>query len=127
MSPAVKRALVGGVALAALFTLLASTGPRPDTEYSGVVRRLGGPCLELERWDLFGWNVVGQTYSVEDTMTGDWHDPVPEPPCAELEDRQILVRLPADAPNGVYRLCGVTDDRECIEFRRVPFEGSPGP
>lgn len=127
MSPALKRALVGGVALAALFTLLASTGPRPDIEHSGTVRRLGGPCLELERWDLFGWNVVGQTYSVEDTMTGNWHDPVPEPPCSELEDRQILVRLPTDAPNDIYRLCGLTDDRQCIEFRRVPFEGSPGP
>ena len=115
------------MAIAALVLLLASTGPRPADEYSGVVRRLGGPCLELERWDLFGWNVVGQTYTVDDTRTGSWHRPMSDPPCMDLDDREILVRLPLDAPDDVYRLCGLADDRACIEFRKVPFEGTPGP
>lgn len=81
----------------------------------------------MERWDLFGWNVVGQTYTVDDTRTGTWHPPVENPPCMELADRQILVRLPPDAPSDVYRLCGLADERACIEFRKVPFEGTPGP
>lgn len=127
MNRALKRLLIAGGAIAALLLVLASTGPRPDAVYSGVVWRVGGPCLELERWDLFGWNVVGQTFSIADTSTGDWHRPVPDPPCVELSDREILIRLPTDAPDDVYRLCGLADDRSCVEFRRVPFEGTPGP
>ena len=88
---------------------------------------MGGPCLELERWDLFGWNVVGQTHTIDDTRTGTWHRAVADPPCMELTDRQILVRLPPDAPEDVYRLCGLADDRACLEFTKVPFEGTPGP
>lgn len=127
MSSLVRRLVVLGVAIGALLLLLVSTGPRPADEYSGVVRRLGGACLQLERWDLFGWSVVGQTFTIDDTRTGAWKVPVPDPPCRELSDRQILVRLPRDAPDGVYRLCGLADDRACMEFRRVPFEGTPGP
>lgn len=122
-----RKLLVAAVAIGAILLVLVSTGPRPSAEHSGTVRRLGGPCLELERWDLFGWNVVGQTYTVEDTRTGTWHRAVEDPPCMELGDRQILVRLPPDAPEDTYRLCGLADDRACIEFRRVPFEGTPGP
>lgn len=88
---------------------------------------MGGPCLQLERWDLFGWNVVGQTYSIVDTRTGAWHAPVADPPCVELSDREILVRLPIDSSFDIYRLCGLADEQRCIEFRRVPFEGTPGP
>lgn len=127
MSLGLKRLVVAGIAVAALLLVLASTGPRPDTEHSGVVRRLGGPCLQLERWALFGWTVVGQTYSIADTRTGTWHEPSADPPCIEMSDRQILVRLPSDAPLDVYQLCGLADDRRCIEFRKVPFEGTPGP
>ncbi len=126
-SPTLRMTLIGGVAVAALVLLLASTHPRPADRYSGVVRRLGGPCLELERWDLFGWNVVGQTYSIDDTRTGTWHDAVPDPPCQSLDDVQILVRLPLDAPEDIYRMCGLADDRACIEFEKVPFQGTPGP
>lgn len=122
-----RRLLIAGVTLAALLLLLSSTGPRPTEEHSGTLRRLGGPCLELERWALFGWSVVGQTFSIDDTRTGTWHVAVADPPCVELSDREILVRLPSDAPEDVYRLCGLADDRACVEFRKVPFEGTPGP
>ncbi len=127
-SPILRVGLISGVAVAALVILLASTHPRPADEYAGVVRRLGGPCLELERWDLFGWNVIGQTYSVDDTRTGTWHDAVPDPPSRPFDDDvQILVRLPLDAPEDIYRMCGLADERACIEFEKVPFRGTPGP
>lgn len=126
-APKLRGLLVAGVAVGALLLLLYSTGPRPTDEYSGVVWRFGGPCLELERWDLFGWNVVGQTLSIDDTRTGTWHSPVADPSCSAVMDQEILVRLPLDAPEDVYRLCGLADDRACIEFRRVAFEGTPGP
>ncbi len=124
---ALRNLLVVGVAIGALLLLLHSTGPRPSAEHAGTIRRLGGPCLELERWDLFGWNVVGQTFSIEDTRTGTWHKQVEDPPCMELSDREILVRLPVGAPEDIYRLCGLADDRACLEFEKVPFEGTPGP
>ena len=126
--PKLRVLFVAGVAVGALILLLASTHPRPAEQYAGVVRRLGGPCLELERWDLFGWNVVGQTYGIDDTRTGTWYEAVPDPPCRSLEnDVQILVRLPLDAPEDIYRMCGLADDRACVEFEKVPFEGTPGP
>ena len=117
------------VALAALTAgligLLALTGPNPDLEVSGTVRRFGGVCLELERWNLFGWRLVGQTHSVSDMQNGVWHPASNDPPCVDVEHREYLVRPPFDAPDGTYRLCGVVDDEPCVEFRRVPFRGTP--
>lgn len=111
----------------AFVVVLAVTGPRPSTEISGSILRLGGVCLELERWSLFSWEVVGQTFTVEDVSTGVWHQPAETPPCASVNEQLYRVRMPFDAPHDVYRLCGLADSQPCLEFKRVPFEGSPGP
>lgn len=107
--------------------VLSLTGPQPDTTISGGIRRRGGVCLELERWAMLGWRTVGQSFTVSDIQTGTWHPPLNEPPCAEVPTALYLIRLPFDATTGVYRLCGLADDQACIEFRRVPFRGTPGP
>ncbi len=122
-----NKVLAGAALVAALIVVLASTGPRPSVEISGSVPRLGGVCLELERWDLFGWNIVGQTHSVADAQTGLWHQAMDTPPCAAVPKQIYRVRMPIDAAYDVYRLCGLADDQPCLEFRRVPFEGTPGP
>ena len=121
------RLIAIGALVAAALVLLSLTGPRPDQEISGAIRRRGGVCLQLEKWGLFGWSVVGQTHTVADIQTGTWRPAIEDPPCAEVPDALYLVRLPFDAPNGTYRICGLDDDRTCIEFRRVPFTGTPGP
>lgn len=115
-------ALAGGV-----LVVLAFTGPRPDLEISGSVPRYGGVCVELEQWQLFGWQVIGQTHTVLDTRDGVWHEAVAEPPCAEVPLQTYRIRMPIDAPNDAYRICGLADDQACIEFSRTPFEGTPGP
>jgi hypothetical protein len=84
-------------------------------------------CLELERWTLFSWSVVGQTYTVEDVASGAWHEAVDDPPCVQVSEQNYRIRMPADAPYDVYRLCGLADDQQCLQFKRVPFEGTPGP
>ncbi len=110
-----------------LLVVLALVGPQPDRTVSGVIRRRGGVCLELEKWGLLGWTVIGQSYTVSDIGTGTWHPPVEEPPCTSIPEALYLIRLPFDAPSGVYRICGLADDQGCTEFRRVPFVGTPGP
>lgn len=110
-----------------LIVLLAATGPNPETIMSGNIRRFGGVCLQLEQWRLFGWGVVGQTHTVREATSGVWRSTQDDPPCADVPDQTYLVRAPFDAPNGVYRVCGLADDQGCIEFRKVPFEGTPGP
>jgi len=122
-----SRLIAAGALVAAVLVVLSLTGPRPDTEISGTIRRRGGVCLELERWGLLGWRVVGQTRTVADIQTGTWRDPTEGPPCADVSEALYLVRLPFDAPSGTYRICGLADDRACIEFTRVPFAGTPGP
>ena len=96
-------------------------------QVSGTVRRFGGVCLELERWQLFGWGVIGQTYTVSDTQDGVWHPATEQPPCQNLPDQNFLIRPPFDAPNGAYRMCPLADQQPCIEFSKIPFEDSPGP
>ena len=113
--------------VAGLVLLLATTEPNPRLTESGVIRRFGGVCLSLERWDLFGWREIGQTYDVSDALNGDWHSPRSDPPCVVLESRVFQVRPPFDAPPDVYRLCGLADEEPCVEWRKVPFTGSPGP
>jgi hypothetical protein len=81
----------------------------------------------MERWDLFGWKVIGQTYTVSDIQDGVWHEPSDRPPCSAVPKQTYLVRMPIDAPNDSYRICGVADEQPCVEFRRVPFESTPGP
>ena len=110
---------VAGLAVA-LVVLLSSTGPRPDQEISGSVRRNGGVCLELEHWSLLGWTVVGQTHTVEDMQNSIWRPAQEDPPCASVPERQYLVRV-FDRPPGIYRVCGLADEHPCVEFRRVPF------
>lgn len=127
LSPWLKKALAAGVLVVALLVVLVSTGPRPETEISGTIRRIGGVCLQLDRWDLFGWSVVGQTHTVSDTQNGIWREAFESPPCATVPKQNYLVRMPFDAPNDTYRICGLADEQPCVEFRRVPFEGSPGP
>ena len=126
-SPRLKKILAGLALVVALLVVLATTGPRPETEISGSITRFGGVCLQLERWDLFGWSVIGQTHTVSDTQNGIWHDASDTPPCALVPEQTYLVRMPFEAPNDSYRICGLADEQACVEFRRVPFDRSPGP
>lgn len=126
-SPRLKKILAGLALVVALLVVLATTGPRPETEISGSIRRFGRVCLQLERWDLFGWSVIGQTHTVSDTQNGIWHEASDRPPCAFVPEQTYLVRMPVEAPNDSYRICGLADEQACVEFRRVPFDRSPGP
>ncbi len=119
------RIVAAAALVVGLLTLLSLTGPQPDLTVSGTVRRFGGVCLELERWGLTGWRLVGQSHTVSDIQNGVWHPRAESPPCAQVQHREYLIRPPFDAPNGVYRLCGLDDERPCVEFRRVPFQGTP--
>ncbi|MEX1038598.1 MAG: hypothetical protein WDZ96_07075 [Acidimicrobiia bacterium] len=131
MSPRLPRyKVMAGVAIAvaALLTVTITTGPDPDEERTANFRRLGGPCLQLERWGLFGWIVIGQTHTLTQTTNGNWQEPQDNPPCQDVDDSLILVRMPLDASPDVYRLCGYEDDRACITFHLVEFESTgPGP
>lgn len=112
----------------ALLVLLSTTGPNPDETFTGNIRRLGGPCLTLERWGLFGWRTIGQTETVTQTISGDWQEPSDDLGCSDVEDSLILIRMPPDAALDAYRICGVADDRACLTFRLTSFESSgPGP
>ena len=112
----------------AVIVLMSITGPRPETESSGVITRAGGVCLQLERWGLFGWAIGGQTYSEADIANGDWHQPPSSnPPCEDAPEADYEVSLPPDAAPDVYRLCGLADERGCIEFTLLPAEATPGP
>lgn len=119
---------IAGLA-AALLVFLGATGPRIEAEASGPIRRSGGACLQLERWGLFGWSVVGQAYGVGDVRDGVWYEPQDPAPCdEELPEQIYMVRPPTEAPTGKYRICGLDDEEECLEFRRVEFSPSgPGP
>ena len=116
------------IAVVVATVFLSSTGPRPEDTETGLFRRRGGACLELERWDLFGWKTIGQTYTVTDVRSATWHKPVEDPPCTEPPETEYLVRMPLDADPDVYRLCGLVDDEPCMEFRMIewkPGEGGP--
>jgi hypothetical protein len=122
-----RRVLIGvGVGVVALLLLMASTGPNPDQRLTSNFRRVGGPCLELEQWGMFGWTVVGQTHSLSQVTSGQWQVPMEGPPCTDIQDTQILVRMPATAPFDDYRICGIADDQGCITFQLVPFFGDGG-
>lgn len=110
-----------------LISLMSFTGPRPETESSGVITRTGGVCLQLERWGLFGWVIGGQTYSESDITSGNWHrPPSSSPPCEETPEAEHEISLPPDAASDVYRLCGLADERGCLEFILTP-EAAPEP
>ncbi len=114
-----KGLILGVAGLAAgIAVLLALTGPQVEEEVVSSVTRPGGVCLQLERWGLFGWRVVGQTHTVSEMQASAWTEPVDDPPCAVVEERSYLVRV-FDQPPGVYRLCGMADDNACVEFRRA--------
>jgi hypothetical protein len=118
---------VAGLAVA-IVVVLAATGPRLEQEASGPIRRYGGACLQLERWGLLGWRALGQSYTVADIRDGTWHELQEPPPCAPVPDQTYMVRPPSDAPTGSYRICGLSDDEPCLEFRRIEFiPGPPGP
>ena len=104
-----------------------ASAPNPDLQEAGIIRREGGVCLQLERWNLFGWSDVGQTYTVENILEGVWYESVEDPPCAQVPIQNWQIRPPFDAPPDVYRICGLADDLPCIEWHKVPFEGTPGP
>lgn len=117
-----------GLAIVALTIVMATTGPRPETEMTGLMRRLGGACLQLEQWGLFGWDIIGQTYSVSDVRDANWHSPpLTNPPCDTVPEAEYLIRMPLNARPDVYRICGLADDRACIEFTMTEFVGTPGP
>ena len=122
------RLIIGiGIGAISLLILLAFTGPNPDEELTSIFRRMGGPCLELEQWGLFGWVTVGQTHTLTGTTNGEWHPPQPNPPCQDVDDSLVLVRMPLDASPDSYRICGLSDDRACITFDLVRFVGTAGP
>ncbi len=131
MSPRLPRykLMVGAaIAIGALLTVVVMTGPNPDEERTANFRRLGGPCLQLEQWSLFGWTVIGQTHSLTQTTNGTWQTPSDDPPCQDLDDSLILVRMPLDASPDAYRLCGIADDRACLTFNLIEFVSTgPGP
>ncbi len=106
---------IAGLAVG-IAVVLALTGPRVDDEVASSVRRAGGVCLQLEHWGLFGWRIVGQTHTVSDMQSSSWKPPVDDPPCDDVAERDYLVRV-FDQPSGVYRLCGLADDHDCVEFR----------
>lgn len=108
---------VAGLAVG-FVVLLAMTGPTVEQEVISSVRRSGGVCLELERWTLMGWSVVGQTHTVRDMQSSSWLSPRDDPPCARVPERDYLVRV-FEQPPGVYRLCGLADENGCVQFRRA--------
>lgn len=115
-----RRGVVLAVAglTAGLGLFLALTGPRVDHEVTSSMRRVGGVCLELERWTLLGWSTVGQTHSVRDMQSSSWQPAVDDPPCAQVPERNYLVRVFRQPP-GIYRLCGLADENGCAQFRRA--------
>ena len=120
-----NRLMVGAtVGIIALLAVLVSTGPEGEVQISGNVRRFGGPCLQLEQWGLFGWEVVGQTLTVTQVTSGNWQIPVDNPPCSEVDESLLLVRMPLDAKPDTYRICGLADERVCLTVDVVPFEPS---
>lgn len=131
MSPVSRRSRVaigGGIGVIAIVLVLAATGPRPDLEMNSTIRRMGGPCLQLEQWGLFGWSVIGTTGTMTQATNGDWQAPDAATSCQDVEDGLVLVRLPPDATPDSYRICGTADDEGCLVVRAVPFEGDgPGP
>lgn len=118
MSDRGRRVLAVAGLIAGLALLLTLTAPRVDDEVDAAVRRTGGVCLELERWTLLGWSIVGQTHTVEDIRRSRWGPALSDPPCAVVPERRYLIRVFAEPP-GIYRLCGLADDHGCLQFRRV--------
>ena len=118
--PNIRLYLVVFVLIVIVTIVLASTGPSPTTQSTGTVARMGGVCLQLERWGLFGWDILGQSYSAADLADTTWHSPpVTNPPCEIVEEAEQLVQLPLGAPPDVYRVCGLADERGCLEFELV--------
>ena len=100
-----------------LTIVMASTGPEPETEMTGSIPRLGGVCLQLERCGLFGWDIVGQTYTAADQEGANWRNPPrSNPACEMVPEDEYLITLPANSPADVYRVCGLADERPCLEF-----------
>lgn len=108
---------VAGLA-AGLALFLAVTAPSVEEEIDAAVQRTGGVCLELERWTLFGWITVGQTHTVEDIRKSHWRPAASDPPCAEVRERDYLIRVFTEPP-GIYRLCGLVDENACVQFKRA--------
>jgi hypothetical protein len=106
-----------GVAIVILTIVMASTGPEPEAEMTGSIPRLGGVCLQLERWGLFGWDIIGQTYTTADQESASWRNPPrANPACEIVPEDEYLITLPANSPTDVYRVCGLADERPCLEF-----------
>ncbi len=118
MSGRGRRVLAVAGLVAGLALLLALTAPRVEEEVDAALRRAGGVCLELERWTLLGWFTVGQTHTVQDIRRSAWRPATSDPPCAEVPERDYLVRVFAEPP-GIYRICGLADDNGCVQFRRA--------
>lgn len=118
--PNIRLYILVAIAVVVTTIVLASTGPTPATQSTGTVSRLGGVCLQLERWGLFGWDIIGQSYSVADVEDGRWHlPPTTSPPCEVVEDQEYVVLLPDGALPDSYRVCGLADEQGCLEFQLV--------
>jgi hypothetical protein len=124
-----RSRLIGIAAAAAvLIAVMSFTGPRPQAQITGEITRAGGVCLQLERWGLFGWVIVGQTYSELDVAGAEWRTPPSSnPPCEESPEPEHPIRLPSNAAPDVYRICGLADELGCLEFTLVHPATAPEP
>ena len=124
--PNFRLYIVVGLAMVGITFVLASTGPSPEVKTTGSIERFGGVCLQLERWGMFGWDILGQTYSEADVERVRWNSPpTSNPPCEALPDAARLIFLHEGAAPDVYRICGLADELGCIEFELTEFAGPP--
>ncbi len=115
-----SKLIIVGILIVGLVVVMATTGPRPEVEASGSVAREGGVCLQLEQWGLFGWVIVGQTYTQTDVTEGNWHTPpASNPDCEQVANADYEITLPSPSPSDVYRICGLDDNQPCLDFNLV--------
>ena len=125
-----SRSRVIGIAVAVLVltVIMTFTGPDPQVEATGEITRVGGVCLQMEQWGMFGWVIVGQTYSEQDIARAEWRTPPSSnPPCENTPEVEQRINLPADAVPDVYRICGLADELECLTFTLAQPEATPEP
>jgi hypothetical protein len=115
-----SRLIIIAILAAGLIVVMATTGPHAEVEATGSIVREGGVCLQLEQWGLFGWVIVGQTYTSADIAEADWHmPPVSDADCEHVAPADQEINLPSGAEPDVYRVCGLDDNEPCLDFNLV--------
>jgi hypothetical protein len=124
-----RSRLIGiGVAVLVLAVIMSFTGPDPEFEATSEITRVGGVCLQMEQWGMFGWVIVGQTYSEQDIARAEWRTPPSSnPPCEDTPEVEQQISLPPDAQPDVYRICGLADELGCLTFTLAQPEETPEP